>query len=141
MTPFCRCLCQRAGTKGEDHYTVYNCVKQYTLIVKKLENLRILIFICAEQAKYKMWECQMWMSSCKNSWHYSKMSVVFATWHQSLTFRIAKNSLFSKNCQMSGIQSQNFTLPCTFFGHGTQKNVKCRLQAYLVTALGCPPFD
>ncbi len=24
----------------------------------------------------------------------------------------------------------------TFFGHGTQKNVKCRLQAYLVTALG-----
>ena len=67
MTPFCCCGCQRAGTKGQDRYTVYNCVKQSTLYVKKLENLRILIFICAEQAKYKMWECQMQMSSGKNS--------------------------------------------------------------------------
>ena len=107
MVLFHCCSCQRAGTKGQDPYTVHNSVKWYTLFVKKLENLHILVFICAEQAKYKMWECQMWMSSCKNTWHFSKMSVVFATWHQSLTFRIAKNGRFSKKCQMSGIQSQN----------------------------------
>ena len=47
-------------------YGIQFCETVY-FICKKLENLRFLVFISAEQAKYKMWECQMQMSSGKNS--------------------------------------------------------------------------